>query len=337
MKTPENIEQIHQKFIQFGSNAKKWIHECKLLLPEIAEKRIWEHKGFSSIYEYAGKLAGLSHGQVDDALWILRKAFDKPELMAVARTKGINSIRPVVSIATKQNAGFFAKKALEMGKNTLAVYVRGLRKVAQDTENEQSLLEGEEFRTGPKTLTNEQAVFLRDATPAGAQTIVSIKIISMELSPETAAELEKLKINDWDELMKMFLKLHREKLEEQKPQKKVTKSRYISKKIQEFILKRSGGHCEFPHCRRKYEDFHHTERFAMKKEHDPDKIRALCKAHHDLMHHNLVENETKDPKNWQMRLSANVTDYAHVIDKKVQQHKLNFLKQVTALPMQAGP
>lgn len=327
MKSPENIEEIHQKFIQFGSNAKKWIHECKLLLPEIAEKRIWEHKGFSSIYEYAGKLAGLSHGQVDDALWILRKALDKPELMAVARTKGINSIRPVVSIATKENAKFFAKKALEMGKNTLAVYVSGLRKVAQYTENEKSLLEGEEFRTGPKIVPNEQAT----------QAIAGTKTLSMELSPETAAELEKLKINDWEELMKMFLKLHREKLEEQKPQKKVTKSHYIPKKIQEFILKRSGGHCEYPHCRRKYADFHHTDRFSMKKEHDPDKIRALCKAHHDLMHHNLVENETEDPKNWQIRLSANKSDFTHLIDEKVQQHKLNFLKQVTALPVRAGP
>lgn len=322
MKSSENIEEIHQKFIQFGSNAKKWIHECKLLLPEIAKKRIWEHKGFSSIYEYAGKLAGLSHGQVDDALWILRKAFDKPELMAVARTKGINSIRPVVSIATKENAGFFGKKAMEMSKNTLAVYVRGLRKVAQVTENDQSLLSGEEFRTGPKTFTNEQS----------AQTSVSTKTISMELSPETADELEKLKINDWEELMKMFLKQHHEKLEQQKPEKKVTKSRHIPKKIEEFILKRSGGHCEYPDCRRKYEHFHHTQRFSMKKEHDPDKIRALCKAHHDLMHHNLVENETKDPKNWQIRLSANKSDFTHLIDEKVQQHKFNFLKQVTALP-----
>ncbi|MBI4235558.1 HNH endonuclease [Candidatus Peregrinibacteria bacterium] len=327
MKNIENLEKTHQKFVQFGTNAKKWIHECKLLLPEIAEKSIWEYKGFGSIYEYAGKLAGLSHGQVDDALWILRKALDKPALMEVAKTKGINSIRPIISIATKENSEFLAKKAREMSKGTLEVYIRGLRAAAQSVEGEEAVLPACGICDG-------EQVSAYDPDMSG-KVRTGTKTIAMELSKETAEKLEKLKIGDWEELMQKFIELHEEKLAMQKPTKVSNSSHHIPKKIKEFVIRRSGGRCEYMDCRKKYDHLHHTERFSINREHDPDKIRALCKTHHDLMHHNLVENETKDPQTWKVRLEANTADNAYLIDEKVQRHKSNFLKQNISLPIKA--
>lgn len=70
----------HKKFVEYGRCAKRAIQECVLLLPEIERERIWEKKGFGSIYEYAAKLAGMSREKVNDALRILHKIEDKPEL-----------------------------------------------------------------------------------------------------------------------------------------------------------------------------------------------------------------------------------------------------------------
>ena len=55
MKSDHQI--LHQKFKQYGANAKEWTRKCILLLPDIEKYRIWEQKGFGSIYEYAAKLA----------------------------------------------------------------------------------------------------------------------------------------------------------------------------------------------------------------------------------------------------------------------------------------
>ena len=65
----ENI--VHGQFIEYGRNAKEWLRKCALLLPEIEKHRIWEKRGFSSISEYAAKLAGMSRLSVDEALRVL--------------------------------------------------------------------------------------------------------------------------------------------------------------------------------------------------------------------------------------------------------------------------
>jgi hypothetical protein len=95
-------DELHEKFVEYGRNAKEWMRKCVLLLPEIEKERIWKKKGFGSIYEYAAKLAGMSRWQVEDALRILKKIGDKPFLQQVVEKKGINSVRPVVTIATKE-------------------------------------------------------------------------------------------------------------------------------------------------------------------------------------------------------------------------------------------
>ena len=69
IKTMEKTEKnLHEKFVLYGKNARKWTRKCALLLPEIARLRIWEKKGFENIYEYARILAGMSANAVNAAL-----------------------------------------------------------------------------------------------------------------------------------------------------------------------------------------------------------------------------------------------------------------------------
>ena len=118
---------IHEQFVLHGKHAKKHINECKMLLPEIVREMIWKEKGFGSIYEYAAKLACLSRGQVDDALRIMKRIEDKPELIKVARQKSINAVRPVAAVSTKDTAKMWAEKAQKMSKNALELFVRESR------------------------------------------------------------------------------------------------------------------------------------------------------------------------------------------------------------------
>ncbi|OGC81903.1 MAG: hypothetical protein A2788_01030 [Candidatus Abawacabacteria bacterium RIFCSPHIGHO2_01_FULL_46_8] len=121
------INQLHQQFSVYGKNAKEWLRKCALLLPEIVEKQVWRRKGFSSIYEYAAKLAGMSRYSVDEALRVLNLLEDKPVLKQLVAEIGINRVKPVAAVATSDTQEFWAEKARVMPKNVLETYVHDYR------------------------------------------------------------------------------------------------------------------------------------------------------------------------------------------------------------------
>jgi hypothetical protein len=306
---------IHQQFIRYGINAKEWMCKCILLLPEIERRKIWRKKGFTCIYEYAAKLAGMSRGKVDDALRILKKIEDKPALMKIVKQKGINAIRPVVGISTVETADFWAKKAEIMSKNTLETYVRDIRggKVA----------EGELF--GKSFLVADSGAgdnFNRSDRRTSTESQPEKVTVLMSLDPEVANELKKLNgKGDWNELMKEFLKMRKEKLEEKKPEPIETESRYMPAKTKQYVTEKTRGICAFPGCCKKAEHFHHADRFTLKKAHDPDHITPLCTNHHSIAHQGLIENEDSDPKFWKVRLEPDRTSPKFWIDRKVLEHR----------------
>lgn len=236
---------IHEQFTAHGRNAKKSINECKMLLPEIERRMIWQKKGYGSIYEYAAKLACLSRGQVDDALRIMRRIENKPELIKVARMKSLNAVRPVASIATEKTQKLWAEKAQKMTKNALELFVRQSR-----------------------TSTEKQA-----------------QTIEMKLSQEVEEELKKLKGDgEWETLMKELLEARKTLLEQEKPKPANDAERYMSKKIEKWVIKTTNGQCAEPGCNKKYYALHHQDSFAINRVHDPDRIKPLCKNHHELAH-----------------------------------------------------
>ena len=235
----------HDKFVYHGKHAKKHINECKMLLPEIERQMIWKEKCYGSIYEYAAKLACLSRGQVDDALRIMRRIEDKPELIEVARVKSISAVRPVAAIATKEDAGEWAEKASKMSKNALELHVRESR---------------------PRTEKH-------------------VHTIEMELSQEIEDELKTLKgSGDWNELMKELLEARKKLHEQEKPEKVENAKRYIPKAIEKWVVKTTNGQCSEPGCYKPYYALHHKGSFSENHVHDPDRIKPMCKEHHELEH-----------------------------------------------------
>ncbi len=290
-----NEKELHKKFCEYGQNARKWLRRCALLLPEIDGRQIWRKKGFGSIYEYAAKIAGMSHSSVDDALRVMKHVIDKPALRAVVEEHGVNRVRPVVAIATAETAEFWAGKAKKMGKGELEMYVHEYKK---------------EFRTSKGS--NSVLVNL----------FPEKSLVTVELAPDLARKLERVaKREDFEELVKSFLEnIEKQEVVEQ-PQPVISASRHIPVKIRCYVEKRSGGRCEFPGCQRKGEIFHHTQRWSSEKVHDPGRIRLLCKNHERLAHQGLIANEKGPPETWRIRLAADTNQFAYLIDQKVQEFR----------------
>lgn len=301
----EAINTLHNQFKRYGMNAKEWMRKCILLLPEIERHNVWRKKGFGSIYEYAAKLAGMSRGTVDDALWILRKVEDKPKLRQVIEKQGINKIRPIVTIVTKETEDFWAGKAKVMSRVALQTYAHEFRRRAGRGGNEGGCgSDGLEFRTSPK-IEPEKVPIL------------------MELSKEVVEKLEKLKgKGDWNELMNQLLELREKQLENNKPQEVATSSRHIPNEIKQYVTTKTNNQCAFPGCSKPCKILHHADRFALQKVHNPDRIIPLCEGHERLVHLGLIGDEEKPVANWRIREEANKEDARYLIDRKVGEYRM---------------
>ena len=277
----QNFEKsLHEKFVFYGKNVREWTRKCTLLLPEIEKREIWKKHGFANIYEYARILAGMSTNAVSAALWTMRKTENKPELRQIIEEKGISAVRPIANLATPETDKFWAEKAREMSGHTLETYAKEFRK------------------------SNFQACRAAE-TPTAPQ----IQSITIELDPEIANQLEKLKgQGNWNELMQKLLQAYQAQVEAKKPIPQENAKRYVPAKIKNYVLVKTNNTCAFPGCTKKYKYLHHTWRFALTKMHDPDSLIPLCKPHERLAHAGLIENENQSPENWKIKLEADKTN-----------------------------
>ena len=186
--TKKEQEKLHKRFKFCGQKSLEWRRECELMLPKIAEEKIWERKGFNSIYEYAAKLAGMGKSAVDTTLWVMRKIENMPELKQVVAEKGIGRVRPVANVATQETEKFWAEKARQMSCNTVRVFVREKKRHEK----------AEDFCDVAKTQSGEVEIL-------------------MKLKPELAEKLMNLKAGaTWDELIESLLKNKEEEVKRKK-------------------------------------------------------------------------------------------------------------------------
>lgn len=96
-------ENLYNLCKVYGGKALMWRQRFIGLLPEVFKRRLYEKKGFGSIFEFAKKLAGLSEEQVRRVL-NLEKKFEKlPELksLLVNGEVSVNKLARVASIASE--------------------------------------------------------------------------------------------------------------------------------------------------------------------------------------------------------------------------------------------
>lgn len=303
--------ELHKQFSECGMNAKEWLRKCALMLPEIEDRGIWAQLGFVTIFEYAAKLAGMSKWQVYNAIRIVRSVEDKPALKRVIEEKGLSAVSPVIAVATNESQEFWAEKAMELTKNELEVFVRDYRWQTIETANINNSAIDE----------NKNCVGSSEILPRQNPQPVKIPIM-MDLTSQTFKQLEKLKGGGtWEDAMQKLLKIRQEEVGRDEPCPVESDSRYIPAHIRRFVIERDNGYCSFPGCTKEYHDIHHVQGFSRDHVHDPSKMFLLCRAHHELSHRGLIENETLAPQYWRVRERADSSSHRRKVDEMVVERR----------------
>lgn len=277
-------QKLYQLCITYGEQAKKWRYKFMGLLPEVNRRRLYEKKGFQSIFEFAKKLAGVSEEQVRRVLNLEKKFEETPALknLLVSGEVSVNKLARVASIATKENEEILANQAEILSKSALETLVKDEKKSQTETalpQGQIGLFETKfEAKSVPGHNSEEQ----------------------LQLSPkikERLLELQRKGIN-LDQLLEEFLDQREEEIKQEKEElveelrvKAATQTprlaqipRYIPVKIRNLIKKEHGNKCSIPTCQKPAETIHHTQRFALAGIHDPRYLAPLCKNHHQIAH-----------------------------------------------------
>lgn len=289
--TPQD-RQIHQQFSQYGQNTREWMRKCVLLFPEIERREIWKKKRCGSIYEYAARLAGMSRAMVDEALWVLKKVEDKAELMKIVQEKGLRRVRPLVSIATKETESFWAEKARVMSRSTLETYVKNYRL---------------ELIPGNKPLPEKRTIAL-ELPLALAQRLEQAQKRA-DFIGEIEIMLSKLEAKEKEEQRKVVSKANSKLME--------APSRHMPTQVKRHVLQRTDGLCAYPRCIKPATSLHHTQRWALEKVHDPQRLHGLCTPHERLAHLGLIEHEEESPQKWRLLREADRSAFKTYVDQFV--------------------
>ncbi|MFA4815245.1 MAG: hypothetical protein WC924_04425 [Candidatus Gracilibacteria bacterium] len=250
-------EELYEKALMYGRNALLWRQKFMGLLPEVQRRRLYEKKGFGSIFEFAFKLAGLSEEQVRRVLNLEKRFSNRPVLKKLLTEGEVSmyKLARVASIVTSQN------------EEALAQAVQALPQSAIET-----LVRDENGLNGPQI------------------ELKSVRAHTLELNNELTQRLLELqgKGIDVNEVLTELLDRREQEIEEEKlaiaSDLKETHSRYIPVKTKVVMHKEYGTKCSIRTCYKPAEHLHHTQIFALSHVHDPHYLAPLCKEHHVIAH-----------------------------------------------------
>ncbi len=312
-----------KKFNEFSDRdlyamCKKWGAEALAarrkfagLLPEVYRRdlesrgflrKTWlEKRGYTCIYEFAARLAGMSRKQVDlvmrldqrfEAIPVLRSALVEGEISA-------NKLARVASIATAENQTELLRKTEILSSRALEIYVRE-RKLENGSANGNGGSAGKnENQDGLSKAKNDQKVLHVHHFEAPTETQPDADILAA-FSLELKQKIRELKAKgiDINSLFMEFLqkreheisekmdKLGQEQLKARQEKCIIGKpsSRHVPAIIKKIVMAKYGNICVAERCGKPAAHLHHERRFATFGSHDPRFLRPLCRAHHELKH-----------------------------------------------------
>jgi hypothetical protein len=268
---------------KWGSEALEARRKFAGLLPEVWKRERAAHesggswlkkRGFTCLYEFAAKLAGMSREQVDLVVRMERRFEDKPILheALVSGAVSPHKLARVVSIATMENQREILRRVETLSKVALEVFVKDVKLA---NEKSDGLFEGKSVQTS-----------------LPGQTFKLAEDVDKELR-----EMEGRGI-DVNALLRQFLKDRREKLAERKEivgEKHEKESedraligfpakRYVPAEVRKIVKEEFGDRCAVFGCSKRAENLHHVKAFAKGNGHDPRFLKPLCRGHHELEH-----------------------------------------------------
>ncbi len=274
-------QTLYQLCRTYGARALEWRRKFTGLLPEVFRRKLYEKKGFDSIFVFAKKLAGLSEEQVRLVLNLEKRFENVPALrtLLVNGEVSVNKLARVVAIANPENQEFLAEQVRILSKGAVETLVRDEKWARADG------MKGE-FAKSQNGLFEPEI----DYKSLPGQTL--------EITIEVHQKLFELQQKglDLNQLLLEFLK----KREEEIAQRKEKISEEVLRKEEENAQKKSRPHvpvavkkilhdehgtkCSIKNCQKRAETIHHTQRFALSGSHDPHYLAPLCKEHHEIAH-----------------------------------------------------
>lgn len=277
-------KELYKKCVMYGRQALRARRKFIGLLPEVYKRRIYQRKGFASIYEFAAKLAGISNEQVNRVLSLEKRLVDTPVLReALAEGNiSVNKLLRLVPIVTSKNQVQLAKKAEVLSSRALEVFVKDYkREKTGDFEKGKGLME---------VKTRDESVHVH-----GPQSIQTL-----HLAPDVEAELVQMQEKglDVNEILRQFLRERKMKIDQTKRELAIKQAReyeeksmigmhakrYIPAEIRRIIKAEHGTQCTAPGCNKKAENLHHEKPFIIFRSNDPRYLKPLCRAHHEIVH-----------------------------------------------------
>lgn len=277
----ENLLKLCAKF---GARALKWRRRFIGLLPEVQKRRLFEKKGFNSIFEFAYKLAGLSEKQVRVVLNLSTRFEDKPTLKGILESgeASVNKLTRVASIATQENEEELAEKVMVLPKGALDTFVKDVKILSAENGGQNGL---SKTLFHPKSLPGQTLDF--EISDEVAKELNHLNFQGHDVNKIILELLEKRKaeiIQKKQELAQEAIERRDTKKEALEPGAKLKISSYIPVKIQTVLKEEYGEKCSIPHCCKSAKGDHHSQRLALVGLHDPRYIAPMCKEHHQIAH-----------------------------------------------------
>lgn len=212
-------EELYKKCQEYGRSARMWTRRFAGLLPEVAKRRLYRRKGFTSIHYFANLVGGLSDYTVDKILNLAEKLKDKPALLSLLESgaQGWSKIEKVAYVATVENDKKLAEKVGILSSRSLEVFVQNYRlqfTPGSDTQNnstirQSSILDrgssgGASTSMGGPAQPQEQ---LRFSCPVSPEVGLNLRILKQHFEKTTKESLT------WDQVLTNAL----EKIDLKKP------------------------------------------------------------------------------------------------------------------------
>lgn len=351
-------KELYAKCKLYGEHARFYMRKFAALLPEVFRRHLYKKYGCTSIHEFAAKLAGLNYATVNKILRLSENLKDTPVLQQQFESGkyGWSKIEKVASIATAETDQQWAEKVATLSTRALEVYVQEVRK--QNFSNTPL-----QNNVSNRSVNSHVREFIRETEDSKNGIYTKTKMpVAFRLDENTKIRLEQFKHKlekklkeplDWNTTLQALLdNAERKKtaleisfifkrkksttemckncaknrvLEKEYNQQKyeIPISRNIPAAVRQILQAKYNNLCAFPKCNKPMDIYHHTQRFALTRSHNPDFIVPLCKAHEWVFHAGLVEGEEKRPPEWKIRAWPNCNE-------AYSAHKLKIDERVTA-------
>lgn len=295
----ETSNILHKKFVELGRARNRLTYKLLDLLPKIYEKEIYKEYA-ATIYEYAGKYAGLPKSVVEKRLNLEKHLKDKPCLRAAIRNVGVHKVALVAGIATPETDKVLAGNVKNMSKPAIQELSKELRYKINSGTMDKTM----ELPTLCKAVDDNIKIEL-----SGETKFMFLKLkkkLGGNISNKEAIKIMLKKLND--------IESNTREAKTNKPNLNNTINRHIPAGKKRETLITTHEKCSYPGCNNPYEIIHHIVRFMEGKNHEM--LKPLCKIHHEFMHNGIVKNEKDFPDEWLMLLDGKLENEADRLYRK---------------------